>query len=93
MSLFSMCCLKWLALMLYWSDIEKSAAAEAVLFSWIKPSLLLTSFLRLMTLLLGCLWFCPQATALMCRLYKGITPLWGRQIPYTMMKFGESPGT
>ena len=24
-----------------------------------------------------------------CRLYKGITPLWGRQIPYTMMKFGE----
>ena len=22
-------------------------------------------------------------------LYKGITPLWGRQIPYTMMKFGE----
>jgi hypothetical protein len=25
----------------------------------------------------------------MCRLFKGITPLWGRQIPYTMMKFGE----
>lgn len=23
-------------------------------------------------------------------LFKGITPLWGRQIPYTMMKFGES---
>ena len=22
-------------------------------------------------------------------LWKGITPLWGRQIPYTMMKFGE----
>jgi hypothetical protein len=22
-------------------------------------------------------------------LFKGITPLWGRQIPYTMMKFGE----
>ena len=22
-----------------------------------------------------------------CRLYKGLTPLWGRQIPYTMMKF------
>lgn len=22
-----------------------------------------------------------------CRLYKGIQPLWGRQIPYTMMKF------
>ena len=22
-------------------------------------------------------------------LYKGIYPLWGRQIPYTMMKFGE----
>lgn len=21
-------------------------------------------------------------------LFKGITPLWGRQIPYTMMKFG-----
>jgi hypothetical protein len=21
-------------------------------------------------------------------LYKGLTPLWGRQIPYTMMKFG-----
>lgn len=30
-------------------------------------------------------------------LYKGLTPLWGRQIPYTMMKFGEcigiSPGS
>lgn len=23
-----------------------------------------------------------------CRLFKGLTPLWGRQIPYTMMKFG-----
>lgn len=23
------------------------------------------------------------------RLFKGLTPLWGRQIPYTMMKFGE----
>jgi hypothetical protein len=22
-------------------------------------------------------------------LYKGIAPLWGRQIPYTMMKFGK----
>jgi len=22
-------------------------------------------------------------------LYKGIGPLWGRQIPYTMMKFGK----
>lgn len=22
-------------------------------------------------------------------LFKGVTPLWGRQIPYTMMKFGE----
>lgn len=22
-----------------------------------------------------------------CRFYKGIVPLWGRQIPYTMMKF------
>ena len=22
-------------------------------------------------------------------LFKGLTPLWGRQIPYTMMKFGE----
>ena len=22
-----------------------------------------------------------------CRLYKGLPPLWGRQIPYTMMKF------
>lgn len=22
------------------------------------------------------------------RLFKGLTPLWGRQIPYTMMKFG-----
>ena len=22
-----------------------------------------------------------------CRLYKGLVPLWGRQIPYTMMKF------
>ena len=27
----------------------------------------------------------------MCRLFKGLTPLWGRQIPYTMMKFGELP--
>ena len=26
----------------------------------------------------------------LCRLYKGLTPLWGRQIPYTMMKFGAS---
>ena len=26
-----------------------------------------------------------------CSLYKGLTPLWGRQIPYTMMKFGELP--
>lgn len=25
----------------------------------------------------------------LCRLFKGLTPLWGRQIPYTMMKFGE----
>jgi hypothetical protein len=25
-------------------------------------------------------------------LFKGLTPLWGRQIPYTMMKFGELPG-
>lgn len=24
-----------------------------------------------------------------CRLWKGLTPLWGRQIPYTMMKFGK----
>ena len=22
-------------------------------------------------------------------LFKGVSPLWGRQIPYTMMKFGE----
>ena len=28
--------------------------------------------------------------SLMCySLYKGLMPLWGRQIPYTMMKFGE----
>ena len=27
------------------------------------------------------------------RLFKGITPLWGRQIPYTMMKFGAPPTT
>lgn len=27
-------------------------------------------------------------TVICCRLWKGITPLWGRQIPYTMMKFG-----
>lgn len=27
-------------------------------------------------------WWC-------CRLWKGLVPLWGRQIPYTMMKFGE----
>jgi hypothetical protein len=33
---------------------------------------------------LACLFFS-------CRLFKGITPLWGRQIPYTMMKFGEPP--
>ena len=25
----------------------------------------------------------------MIRLYKGINPLWGRQIPYTMMKFAS----
>lgn len=25
------------------------------------------------------------------RLWKGLVPLWGRQIPYTMMKFGEPP--
>ncbi len=25
----------------------------------------------------------------LCRLWKGLTPLWGRQIPYTMMKFGK----
>ena len=24
-----------------------------------------------------------------CRLWKGLVPLWGRQIPYTMMKFGK----
>ena len=29
--------------------------------------------------------------SLSCRLFKGITPLWGRQIPYTMMKFGATP--
>lgn len=22
-------------------------------------------------------------------LFKGLVPLWGRQVPYTMMKFGE----
>lgn len=27
---------------------------------------------------------------LLRRLFKGITPLWGRQIPYTMMKFGAA---
>ena len=26
---------------------------------------------------------------LFARLYKGIYPLWGRQIPYTMMKFAS----
>ena len=25
-------------------------------------------------------------------LYKGLVPLWGRQIPYTMMKFGACDG-
>lgn len=25
-------------------------------------------------------------------LFKGLTPLWGRQIPYTMMKFGQWAG-
>lgn len=25
-----------------------------------------------------------------CRLWKGLVPLWGRQIPYTMMKFGKT---
>lgn len=38
---------------------------------------------RTHVLSLGTLWT-------LCRLYKGIQPLWGRQIPYTMMKFGES---
>ena len=36
---------------------------------------------------------CPHADgvwSLLHRLWKGITPLWGRQIPYTMMKFGGS---
>ena len=33
---------------------------------------------------------CVDIMCLICRLWKGITPLWGRQIPYTMMKFGES---
>ncbi len=34
--------------------------------------------------------FCSCCCSL-CRLFKGITPLWGRQIPYTMMKFGTPP--
>ena len=29
------------------------------------------------------------STNLVRSLYKGITPLWGRQIPYTMMKFAS----
>ena len=28
-------------------------------------------------------------TLLLRRLWKGVAPLWGRQIPYTMMKFGK----
>lgn len=41
------------------------------------------------------LWyFCHPASleAVSCRLWKGIVPLWGRQIPYTMMKFGKIGG-
>ena len=34
--------------------------------------------------------FLPEPGACTCRLFKGLTPLWGRQIPYTMMKFGAS---
>jgi solute carrier family 25 phosphate transporter 3 len=29
----------------------------------------------------------PEPQHAWCRLYKGLQPLWGRQIPYTMMKF------
>jgi len=31
--------------------------------------------------------FLISENVLLSRFYKGIVPLWGRQIPYTMMKF------
>jgi hypothetical protein len=33
---------------------------------------------------------CCIAGVSVCSLFKSLVPLWGRQIPYTMMKFGES---
>ena len=33
--------------------------------------------------------FCLDFVRCSRRLWKGLTPLWGRQIPYTMMKFGK----
>jgi len=30
---------------------------------------------------------CHDCTAIICSFYKGLPPLWMRQIPYTMMKF------
>lgn len=37
-----------------------------------------------------CVVLCPPLIAVCCSLFKSLVPLWCRQIPYTMMKFGES---
>ena len=44
----------------------------------------ITLYLEVFQLLIGllCSWW-----NVVVRFYKGIVPLWGRQIPYTMMKF------
>ena len=34
-----------------------------------------------------CIHHLTDICCLFARFYKGIVPLWGRQIPYTMMKF------
>lgn len=36
---------------------------------------------------------CPPPCTLRRSLFKGVAPLWGRQIPYTMMKFGAFENT
>lgn len=35
------------------------------------------------------LHICQLTVIAYCSLYKGLYPLWGRQIPYTMMKFAS----
>ena len=35
----------------------------------------------------GCLFVSHEFYVFINRFYKGLVPLWGRQIPYTMMKF------